>query len=151
MDETITVAVVCRENGGGGAVDPESALAASAIAAGFRFSSEKPYYDFVERLHDGAPRRVTTWTFAAEEVVIDGERLNFDQFRKRWEDVEWISAHRSSTIARLHVATTGLHHLHQTLFRQGPHVVIRNGQRFVSIPANASEEEQRELLGMLHG
>jgi hypothetical protein len=151
MDETLAVSIVCRENGGGGAVDPESALAASAIAAGFRFSSEKPYYDFVEKLGDGTVRRVTTWTFAAEEVDLDGERLSFDSFRRRFEDVEWVSDHRSSIIARLHVATMGLHHLHGTLFRKGPHVVIRNGQRFVSIPADASEEEQREWLGMLHG
>lgn len=147
---TQKVALVIRENGDGPETDQESCLVAAAIAAGFRFSSEQSFWDFVERLPDGSPRRVTTWSILDEVVVIDGERIGFREFQKRFQDLEWIGAHRDSTIARLHVATTGLHHLHGTLFRQPPHLLVRRGDRFCSFPPDAPEGDKREFLEMLH-
>lgn len=144
------VLFVSRTNGGGGAVDPESPLVCAAVAAGFAWADETPFLDYVERV-DGVETRTTAWALLKGEVEVDGERLDFAEFRRRFEDEEWVEANRHSTIGRLHYATHGLHLFHQGIFRDGPHVRITNGLLFAQIPPWAGDDEIRETVRELMG
>jgi hypothetical protein len=146
------VAFVARRGGPPPEEDPGSALVCAALAAGYRWSCDHPFLHYLERVASGAVERTVTWTLdGGQSVVLDGERLDFTDFRKRATDDRWREAHPTSIITRLMIAAEGMQHLQVGLFRRPPHVMVRRGKAHVLIPGDASPERRAELLGMLEG
>lgn len=143
---TQDIVLVQRENGLGPAVDDESALIAAAIGAGFRSPDDKYLQDTVERMPDGSILRKTTWALLSEVILIDGEEVSFQEFRRRFESSEWLADHPESTITKLHRAAGVLHLWHQDEFRRPPSAFVRNGLLWAIIPHGTPEAEARELL-----
>ena len=146
--ELLDVILVQRIDGEGPAIDPESALMAAAVGAGFQFPDNQPMRDEVEMVN-GAPVRRTTWAILAGAVKCDGEELSFEEFRARFEDLEWIDANRGSKIAALHLATMGLHEMHRTIFQSPPGCLVRNGMLWAYISPETSEEEADQLISQI--
>lgn len=149
--ETTQVFFVVREGGRGPGLDPESALIASAIGAGFSFADGEALLDSISKDPEtGLVVRKTVWAIKDSPVEIDGERVTFREFKERFESEAWILANRHSTIGRLFWATNGLHEMHQTLFVKRPCVVVRNGSLWALIPPDATEEEAAALIRQIY-
>jgi hypothetical protein len=146
--ELLDVILVQRLDGEGPAIDPESALMAAAVGAGFHFPDSQPMRDEVEMVNGETVRR-TTWAILACTVRCDGEELSFEEFRARFEDLEWIAANRGSKIAALHMATMGLHEMHRTIFQAPPGCLVRNGMLWAYIAPDTSEEEADRLISQI--
>ena len=149
MNETLNVVTVTVEG------DPprtalESALMASAIAAGWRWADEASFLDTVETGPAGEVIRRTVWALLDEPVVVDGERMRFQEFREHWESEAWRAANPKSAITLLWRATCALHVWHADEFRRRPHLVVRNGMLFARIPPEMPEEEARALVAQIY-
>lgn len=146
-DETIQVVLVTAEEAP--TVAMESALVASALAAGWDWADEEPYLDAIEVENGNASRR-TAWALLDVRVTVDGEALRFQEFRERWESDEWRAAHPGSLISRLYRATVALHLWHASDFKREPHLVVRNGLLFARIPPGTPEDEARRLVAQIY-
>jgi hypothetical protein len=132
---------------------PNTALIAAAIVSGARLAGEKPFLHTLEEV-DGEPKRTTTWSVdgGGELVfrpVFPEERIDFAEFRKRFEDEAWCRANPDHPIAYLRAFADTLEDLRVQLRDQKPAFLLRKGKRFAVIPQDADPERKREILELL--
>jgi len=132
---------------------PHTALIAAALVSGARLAGEKPFLHTLEEV-DGEPKRTTTWSVdgGGELVFRPGfpeERIDFAEFRKRFEDEAWRQANPDHPIAYLRAFAETLDELRAQLRDQKPAFLLRKGKRFAVIPQDADPERKREILELL--
>ncbi|MBU6180299.1 MAG: hypothetical protein KGR69_11575 [Verrucomicrobia bacterium] len=132
---------------------PHTALIAAALVSGARLAGEKPFLHTLEEV-DGEPKRTTTWSVdgGGELVFRPGfpeERIDFAEFRKRFEDEAWCRSNPDHPIAYLRAFAETLDELRAQLRDQKPAFLLRKGKRFAVIPQDADPERKREILELL--
>ena len=132
---------------------PHTALIAAALVSGAQLAGEKPFLHTLEEI-DGVPKRTTTWSVncGGELVFRPGfteERIDFAEFRRRFEDEAWCRANPDHPIAYLRAFAETLDELRAQLRDQKPAFLLRKGKRFAVIPQDADPERKREILELL--
>lgn len=142
---------------------PNTRLVSAARACGFSWGIDAPFMDAIEEKDDGTVDRTVTWVMNASEnkefiwaekdargnLVAKKEEIDFNTFRKRFLDMEWIAANPDHPISYLRA--THRHHgrMLQTIKSLPQHVIVRNGKRIASIPTNATPEEKARAIKAL--
>ena len=131
----------------------DTALVAAALVSGARLLGDKPFLDTIEEV-DGEPRRTTTWSVdgGGELVFRPGfpeERIDFAEFRRRFEDEAWCAANPDHPIAYLRAFADAHAELRDQLRGRKPAFLLRKGKRFAVIPQDADPERKQEILDML--
>lgn len=161
MDISNTIAIV-RDEGLSPAQSPNTRLVASARACGFDWGQKNPFMDSIEELKDGGIKRTVTFVMDGAQVVPfmwatreDGrlvakeEEINFDTFRSRYTNMEWVEANPDHPISYLRVG----HRAHGQMLKKiktlPQHSIIRKGKRIGAIPTNASDEDRNKALKFL--
>jgi hypothetical protein len=132
---------------------PHTALIAAAIVSGAKLAGEKPFLHTLEEV-DGEPKRTTTWSVDGGGELLfrpafPEERIDFAEFRKRFEDEAWCLANPDHSIAYLRAFADTLEDLRAQLRDQKPAFLLRKGKRFAVIPQDADPERKREILELL--
>lgn len=131
----------------------DTALIASALVSGAKLAGDKPFLHTVEEVDD-EPKRTTTWSMdGGSELVFrpnfPEERLDFTEFRRRFEDDSWCRDNPDHPIAYLRAYADTLADLREQLRDQKPAFLLRKGKRFAVIPQDADPERKREILELL--
>lgn len=115
--------------------------------------------DSVEEKEDGTTERNVTWVMNGDEkmpfiwateengkLVAHKEEITFDEFRKRYTNLDWVKANPDHPISYLRGS-----HWHHTrmlkLIKDLPqHEIFRRGKRIASVPRNATKAEMKKVM-----
>lgn len=128
-------------------------MVAAGLASGFEFAGEKPLLDTLEEV-DGAPQRTATWSLdggitATFRPAFKEETIEFAEFRRRFESLEWCGANPDHPIAYLRAFSDKLGSLRNELRAMKPLLLVRRGRRFALIPQDAAPEKKARILSEL--
>jgi hypothetical protein len=142
---------------------PNTRLVSAARACGFEWGTSDSFMDAIEEKLDGTIERTVTWVMNAAQkrefiwaertadgtLVAKSEEIDFNEFRNRFLNLDWISANPDHPISYLRA--THRHHgrMLATIKTLPQHVIVRNGARTASIPTNATPEERARALRAL--
>lgn len=128
---------------------PNTRVIAAALASGADFASEKPLLDSI----DHAGKRQVVWSMSGKgidfEPNFEAETVDFAEFARRFESLEWCKANEDHPIAFLRAFSDKMNRLRDRLRAMKPMVRVQDGKRIALIPADASAAEKKEILGML--
>lgn len=125
-------------------------LIGAAIASGADFASKEPLHDSI----DEEGKRQVAWSMNGDKGIrfspdFDEESITFEEFRKRFESLEWCEENPDHPIAYLRAYRDHMNRLRDRLRSHKPMARIQRGKRIALIPADASAAEREEVLGML--
>ena len=125
-------------------------LIGAGIASGADFASAAPLLDSI----DGEGKRQVTWAMDGDKPLhfvpdFDEEKIDFAEFRRRFESLEWCAENESHPIAYLRAYRDQMNRLRDKLRTMKPMIRVKQGRRTALIPADASDAVKREILGML--
>jgi len=134
-------------------LSPTLGLVAAALTSGARFSSDKPLLDTVEE-KQGMAAREFAWGFDDRSQIVfrrsfREETLSIEEFRTRFEDLEWCSKNPDHPIAYMRLMWEKLTQLRGTLRDMKPLLKIRQGRSTAFIPADAPAEEKARILAQV--
>lgn len=142
MKEGTTISVV-RDHDTKPADSPNTRLVASALSSGGVFATEAAYSDTVEQTADG-PKRTVTWLMdgAAKirfEPIECAESITFDEFRRRYESLQWCEANANHPIAYLRAMNDQHSRMLDKIRAMRPMLLIRKGKRIAIVPSGSDE------------
>ena len=142
MKEGTTISVV-RDHDTKPADSPNTRLVASALSSGGGFATEAAYSDTVEQTANG-PKRTVTWLMdgAAKihfEPIQCAESITFDEFRKRYESLQWCEANANHPIAYLRAMNDQHSRMLDKIRTMRPMLLIRKGKRIAIVPSGSDE------------
>jgi hypothetical protein len=150
MDETRSIVVVAVDQSDPRR-DPETALVAAAIGAGWRWADDQAMLHTIEREGEGEQLvRRTRWALLDEPRELDGERITFRTFRERFEDITWLDAHPEHTITRLWRGCGVLHMMHTDELVRRPCYLARHGMLWALIPPDMPKEEATAMMAEIY-
>jgi len=134
-------------------LSPTLGLVAAALTSGARFSGDKPLLDTVEE-KQGMAAREFAWGFDDRSEIVfrrsfREETLSIEEFRKRFEDLDWCERNPGHPIAYMRFMWERLADLKTALRQMKPLLKIRRGRSTAFIPADASAEEKARILSQL--
>lgn len=125
-------------------------LIGAALSAGADFASKEALTDSI----DEAGKRQVTWAMnGADNIVFDpnfeAETIDFAEFRRRFESLEWCEENPDHPIAYLRAYRDQMNRLRDKLRDMKPMARIQKGKRVALVPADSSAAKREEILGML--
>jgi hypothetical protein len=151
MKQGDTIAIV-RETTDFPSKSRNTRLIAAAISSGAVFAADQALCDAVEETPQG-PRRTVTWLMdgAAKMTFepIDGsEEITFDEFRRRFESLDWCEANPNHPIAYLRAMNDHHSRLLDRIKANRPMLLKRKGKRVAIVPSgsDAASKAQREQI-----
>jgi hypothetical protein len=151
MKQGDTIAIV-RETNDHPARSRNTRLIAAAISSGAVFASGQALCDAVEETANG-PRRTVTWLMdgAAKMTFepIDGsEEITFDEFRRRFESLDWCEANPNHPISYLRAMSDHHSRLLDRIKSNRPMLLKRKGKRVAIVPSgsDAASTATREQI-----
>ena len=151
MKEGITISVV-RDHDTKPTESRNTRLVAAALASGGMFATEAAFSDTVEKSPNGAKRTVTWLMDGAANLSFEpievAESITFDEFRKRYESLDWCEANANHPIAYLRAMNDQHNRLLDKIKTMRPMLLIRKGKRFAIVPSgsDAASTAQREQI-----
>lgn len=132
---------------------PNTRIIAGALVAGGKFANEKPLLDTIEQV-DGKPKRTVTWVMDGDTKLsfrpdFEAEDITFEEFKERFENLEWCEANADHPISYLRAYSDMMNRLRDKIRTMKPMLLVRKGRRTALIPADASPEKKREILSMI--
>lgn len=130
---------------------PNTDLMVAWLTCGGKLAEGTSYLDSVEESIDG-PKRTVTYLFDGSTLVDFGgieSGISFDEFRRRWLDDDWISAHLDHPIAFLKAALRNSKIVRAWLREQKPAALIKRGNKVAYIPADCPEQRKQRILSEL--
>lgn len=132
---------------------PHTALIAAGLVSGARLAGDKAFLHTIEEA-EGEAKQSTTWSVdGAGELLFrprfPEERIDFAEFRRRFEDEAWCRDNPDHPIAYLRAFADTLADLREQLRGQKPALLLRKGKRFAVIPQDADPDRKREILELL--
>lgn len=137
---------------------PNTRIVAGALACGGKFANDKPLLDTVEQVPDddggSKPQRTVTWVMDGEPSIefrpdFKAETIGFEEFKDRFEDLEWCMANPDHPISYLRAYSDMMNRLRDKVRTMKPMLLVRKGRRSALIPADATPERKEEILSML--
>ena len=145
MKEGTTISVV-RDHDTKPADSPNTRLVASALSSGGAFATEAAYSDTVEQTPDGPKRTVTWLMYCAAKIHFEpiqcAESITFDEFRKRYESLQWCEANANHPIAYLRAMNDQHSRMLDKIRTMRPMLLVRKGKR-IAIAASGSDEASK--------
>ena len=140
MKEGTTISVV-RDHDTKPAESRNTRLVAAALSSGGMFATEAAYSDTVEQTPDG-PKRTVTWLMdgAAKlhfEPIEGAESITFDEFRKRYESLQWCEANPNHPIAYLRAMNDQHNRMLDKIKTMRPMLLVRKGKRIAIVPSGS--------------
>ncbi len=131
----------------------DTSLIAAALVSGCRLAGQKPFLHTIEEVN-GEASRTTTWSVdGGSEMVFrpnfSEEKIDFAEFRRRFEDENWWRENPDHPIAYMRAFADVLADLYSQLRSQKPALLLRKGSRFAVIPQDADPERKRKILELL--
>lgn len=125
-------------------------LVGALLAAGVEFASKKPLSDSI----DEKGERLVSWSLDGGRKItfsndFDPEPVTIAEFRRRFESREWCEKNPNHPIAFLRAYRDKMGGLRDFLRATPPAARIRKGRRVGLIPANATDEERKQILDAL--
>ena len=118
-------------------------LIAAALSSGAMFATEAAYSDTVEQTPNGAKRTVTWLMDGAAKLHFEpievAESITFDEFRKRYESLDWCEANANHPIAYLRAMNDQHNRLLDKVKTMRPMLLIRKGKRIAIVPSGSDE------------
>lgn len=130
---------------------PNTDLMVAWVTCGGHLAEGTSYIDAVEQTQFG-PKRTVTYLFDGNKTVdFNGiERgVDFETFRKRWLDDEWIAKNADHPIAFLKVVLKNNKIARQWIREQKPGALIRRGNKVGFIPDGCDEVRKQRILESL--
>ena len=128
---------------------PNTDLIGAWLAVGGQLLDEENFHDTVEETTDGVKRQVI-WSVKGDVLAsLNGEEVNFDEFRRRWLSDEWRAANPLHWITIQRAQRDHTVALKTWLQTQKPCALIRKGKRCVVIHPDLPEEKKAKLLAQL--
>ena len=130
---------------------PNTPLVSAWLTCGGQLLSECGFSDTIEAV-DGEQKRTVTWMIDGDfsvEFPDFRETVDFEEFRRRWNDVEWFKANTEHPIAYLVQFSSNLRKLRDWLKQQKPAVLVKRGNRTAVIPADCTEARKKQILAEL--
>ena len=129
-------------------------MIAAALSSGAMFATEAAYSDTVEQTPT-EPKRTVTWLMdgAAKldvEPIEGAESITFDEFRKRYESLDWCASNANHPIAYLRAMNDQYSRLLDKIKTMRPMLLIRKGKRIAIVPSGsdeASKATRDQILG----
>jgi hypothetical protein len=113
------------------------------------------YMDTVQVLPDGTEKRQVTWriddTKPIEFELCNGviDRMNFEEFKRRWMSEEWIRVNLNHPIAYIKVYRDNERKVRDWIKKQRPAVLIKRNNKTAIIPADCPEAKKARILAEL--
>jgi len=131
---------------------PNTQLIAAALTSGFRLVEPGGFRDTIEQTDAGPLRRVEWFIDGASRGVFrspEPEKIEFPEFRRRFESEEWCIANSDHPIAFLRWAFRAHGDLRDRIRTLKPAALVRRGNRQVTLPADISDDKRAKLLSYL--
>lgn len=134
---------------------PHTDMVLAWVTCGGSCLKGSEYLDTIQAMPDGTEKRQVTWRIddsrPVEFDLCDGkkEKINFDQFRKRWMSEEWVQANLNHPIAYLKMYRENEKKIRDWLKRQKPAVLIQRNNKTAIIPADCPEAKKAKILAEL--
>lgn len=129
---------------------PNTRLIAAALSAGAEFATKAALNDSV---NDKGDRQVTWQMNGATNINFEpnfeSETIDFAEFRKRFESLNWCKENSDHPIAFMRAFSDKMNRLRDRLREMKPMARIENGRRTGFIPDDATDEERSEILKMV--
>ena len=128
---------------------PNTDLIGAWLACGGELLKQEPHSQTVEDTLSG-PKLTTTWLVNGDvQVDFPGERIDFEEFRKRWLSVEWCQANADHPISFMRAFRDNITRLKDWIKTQKPSVLIRRGKRVAVIHPDLPEARKNQILAEL--
>ena len=129
-------------------------LVAAALTFGFNFLGDYPVTATVMLNEDETTLNKTSWVLdggikAEVKPGFASEKLNFAEFEKRFNDLDWCEKNKNHPIAYLRFFSDNHKDLIKKVKNLKPMRVVQKGKRRALIPAGTSEEKTLEILAKL--
>lgn len=128
-------------------------LIAASLISGAQFASDKPFLDTVEDV-DGEAKRTVTWLMDGETKMhfspeFMEERIDFNEFKRRFLSLEWALANPNHPIAYMRGMSEMMNRLRDKISTMQPLALIRRGKSFALVPAGCDAAKRAKLLSYL--
>jgi phage FluMu gp28-like protein len=119
------------------------------LAVGGQLLDEENFHDTVEETTDGVKRQVI-WSVKGDVPArINGEEVNFEEFRRRWLSDEWRAQNPLHWITIQRAQRDHTVALKTWLQTQKPCALIRKGNRYAVIHPDLAPERKAKILSQL--
>ena len=128
---------------------PNTDLVAAWLTCGGSLLREDPYSWTVEETPDGPKQTMTYHIDGGQPVEVQGEALEFKEFRKRWLDKEWCEKNDEHLSSYLRLFRDNAVKFKAWIKEQKPAVLIRRGSRVAVIHPDLPEARKAQILAEL--
>ena len=110
---------------------------------------EDPYSWTVEETKDGPKQTMTYHIDGGVHVSIQGEAMEFQEFRKRWMDSAWCEKNHEHLISYMRLFRDNTVKFKAWIKEEKPAVLIRRGNRVAVIHPDLPEARKAQILAEL--
>ena len=128
---------------------PNTDLVSAWLTCGGSLLKTDPYSWTVEDTADGPKQTMTYHLDGDKPVTIQGEALEFQEFRKRWLDADWCNANDEHIISYLRLFRDNAVKFKAWIKEEKPAVLIRRGSRVAVIHPDLLEARKAQILAEL--
>ena len=128
---------------------PNTDLVSAWLTCGGSLLKEDPYSWTVEETADGPRQTMTYHIDGSQPVSIQGESLEFQDFRFRWMDRDWCSQNDEHPISYMRLFRDNGVKFKAWIKEEKPAVLIRRGNRVAVIHPDLPEARKAQILAEL--
>jgi hypothetical protein len=128
---------------------PNTDIVSAWLTCGGSLLKEDPYSWTVEDTSDGPLQQLTYHIDGDIDVTVQGETIDFQEFRRRWMDQDWCRANDEHLISYLRLFRDNSVKFKAWIKGAKPAVLIRRGSRVAVIHPDLPEAKKAKILAEL--
>jgi len=104
------------------------------------------YRHSIEKMPDGTNRREVVWSTKDINVIIQGEEIGFQEFRRRFYDKDWCEANPEHAISYLAAFSANKRQAMALIKSSKPFAQIRKGNKIAFLHPDDSQAKKEFIL-----